>query len=57
MSGRQFDYVWLSARAMHPHVGPQHVWCLTAYRNQENTHPKYFSVLFEDHVLALAVEL
>ena len=28
--GGQFDFVWLSARTMHPHGGPQHVWCLTA---------------------------
>ena len=28
--GGQFDSVWLSARTMHPHVGPQYVWCLTA---------------------------
>ena len=28
--GGQFDFVWLPARAMHPHVGPQYVWCLTA---------------------------
>ena len=28
--GGQFDFVWLSPRAMHPHVGPQHVWCLAA---------------------------
>ena len=24
--GGQFDFVWLSARTMHPHVGPQYVW-------------------------------
>ena len=24
--GGQFNFVWLSARTMHPHVGPQYVW-------------------------------
>ena len=28
--GGRFDFVWLPARTMHPHVGPQYVWCLTA---------------------------
>ena len=26
----QFDFVWLPARVEGPHVGPQHVWGLTA---------------------------
>ena len=24
--GGQSDFVWLPARTMHPHVGPQYVW-------------------------------
>ena len=38
--GGQSDFVWLPARTMHPHVGPQYVWCLTARRNQEQYPPE-----------------
>ena len=32
---------------MHPHVGPQYVWCLTASAKSENTHhPKHVTALF-----------
>ena len=39
---------------MHPHVGPQYVWCLAAWRNQENTHPEYITALFLDQAEAEA---
>jgi len=40
--GGQLDFVRLSARTMHPHVGPQYVWCLTAQRNQEKYPPEMY---------------
>ena len=41
-NGGQFDFVWLSARTMHPHGGASYVWCLTAYRNQEKYPPEKY---------------
>ena len=26
LDGGQIGFVWLPARTMHPHVGPQHAW-------------------------------
>ena len=37
-NGGQLDLVWLPARV--PHVGPQYVWRLAAYRNQDKYPPE-----------------
>ena len=29
-NGGQYDFVWPSARTMHPHGGATYVWCLAA---------------------------
>ena len=36
----QIDFVWLPARVEGPHVGPQHVWCPAAERDQETPPPE-----------------